>query len=154
MRYERKKGISTLVAAMFMILITVAGAIMVYVYASGILGTLQGAQPQQPYAAQITLEYYDWTNPTKLIMWVRNVGSSVINLEGSDWLINGVMQMRSGTCSDLSTFSSLLPQGSCKVTITTGQPAITSGVAYTVKIATPSGSVFSYSCVAGGSNNS
>jgi flagellin-like protein len=153
MRRQNKKGISELVAVLMMVAITIAAALLIYVYSSGLLGALQGAQPQQPYAGQVALEYYDWTTPNILTVTMRNVGSAVINLIGSDWLINGVKQtgLSAWSCSTGSTSSSLLPQGSCRVTITiaAGQPTVTPGVTYTVKVATVSGSVFSYSCIAG-----
>ena len=75
-----RKGISELVAALIMVMIVMAGAIIVYVYSSGMLGSLQGAQPQQgQYTNQIALEYYDWTrtlSPTlqTLKLTLRNVG--------------------------------------------------------------------------------
>jgi archaellum component FlaF (FlaF/FlaG flagellin family) len=157
MRRQNKKGISVLVAVLMMVAITIAAALLIYVYSSGLLGVLQGAQPQQPYSGQLVLEYYDWTTTTILTMTVRNVGSSIINLNRSDWLINGVKQPVSTItgCSAGSTGSSLLPGGTCPVTISAiSGPTVVSGVAYTVKVATPSGSVFSYSCVAGRSTGS
>ena len=83
-----RKGISELVAAMMLISITVAAAFVLYVYSSGLLGSLQGAQPQQPYADQIVLEYYDWSsNPGNtncydsalhtICVTFRNVGSGL-----------------------------------------------------------------------------
>ena len=140
-----------------MVAITIAAALLIYVYSSGLLGTLQGAQPQQPYAGQVALEYYDWTDTAKLNMTVRNVGASVINVIKSDWFINGVKQYATiGTCTTGSSPTALLPQGSCKVdiTIAAGQPTVVTGVLYTVKMATIAGNVFSYSCIAGRSTGS
>jgi hypothetical protein len=165
-----KKAVSELVAIMMLISITVAAAFVIYVYSSGLLGSLTGAQPQTGlYTNQITLEYYDWTSctPTScsrstLKLTIRNVGSGLANIAA--YYVSGKLityPISSTTCtsvtgtvlvtSAVSSVTSLVPQATCTVTLampTTGL-TITSGVAYEVKIATNNGGVFAYSCVAG-----
>lgn len=158
-----KKGVSEVVAAMLLITITVAASIIFYVYSSGLLGSLTGAQPQSgQYSNQITLEYYDWTSLNSLKLTVRNVGSGFAKI--SAYYVNGVKVAPSpGGCTTVST---LYPQtstltSSCTVTLTiSGSPprlggqTVLTGVAYLVKIATTDGGLFSYSCIAGQSTSS
>ena len=102
-----KKGIAEIVAVLLLILITVAGATILYVYSSGLLGSLQGAQPQKSYAQVITVEYYDWTaagNGNDLTLHtlkiaIRNVGSGIAVL--SEFFVAGVKITApiTGTCA-------------------------------------------------------
>lgn len=146
-----RKGISEIVAALLLILIVIAGSILVYVYSSGLLGSLQGAQPQQPYANQITLEYYDWTSTTTLTLTLRNVGSGRGIL--TDFFVGGqLLPLKAGSTCVTTTL--LAPQSSCKAILDTSTLTISNGVAYVVKVVTRDGSVFSYSCIAGQSTGS
>lgn len=144
-----RRGVSEVVAAMLLITITVAASIILYVYSSGLLGSLTGAQPQSgQYANQITLEFYDWTTLTSLNLTVRNVGSGLANIAA--YYVNGVKVSASGACTSTTT---LQPQKSCTVKLTipvslNGQ-TILSGVSYLVKVATKDGGAFAYTCVAG-----
>ncbi len=144
-----KKAVSEVVAAMLLITITVAASIIFYVYSSGLLGSLTGAQPQSgQYSNQITLEYYDWRTLTSLNLTVRNVGSGLTNIAA--YYVNGIKVTASGACTTTTT---LQPQKSCTVKLTipgvlNGQTVL-AGVAYAVKVATKDGGVFAYSCVAG-----
>jgi flagellin-like protein len=173
-----KKGIAEIVAVLLLILITVAGATILYVYSSGLLGSLQGAQPQKSYAQVISVEYYDWTaagNGNDLTLHtlkiaIRNVGSGIAVL--SEFFVGGVkITTITGTCTGYTgskttvtiigtptgtfTVSGLLPQGptSCIAILTIPNTGVTttinSGVAYPVRVVTADGSVFAYSLVAG-----
>jgi len=156
-----RKGISEIVAALILVLIVMAGAIIVYVYSSGLLGSLQGAQPQQPYSNKIVLEYYNWTkysNPDTLVLSLRNVGSGRGIL--TDFFVGngtfstslGQVTLTGGTCT---TLSPLNPQSACSAILTIPSSVkITPHTAYNVKIVTKDGSVFTYSCIAGQSTGS
>ena len=157
-----KKGVSEYVAVMLLILITISGAIILYVYSSGLLGSLQGAQPQKPYANQITLEYYDWTGSStcstdihKLCLTLRNVGSGIAVL--ADFFVGGTKTSPpTGSCTAY-TVNGLGPQGAtstCQAILTVPITTVLSGVAYSVRVVTKDGSVFSYSCIAGQSTGS
>jgi hypothetical protein len=162
-----KRAVSELVAIMMLISITVAAAFVIYVYSSGLLGGLTGAQPQSGlYTNQITLEYYDWTTSpccTTLKLTIRNVGTGLANIAA--YYVSGkpITYPSTSTCTSVSgigtvavtstvtSVTSLVPQASCSVTLTmpTTGLTITPGVAYEVKIVTNNGGVFAYSCVAG-----
>jgi flagellin-like protein len=141
-----KKGVSEILAATLLITITVSAATIFYLYSSNLLGSLTGAQPQSgQYSNQITLEYYDWTKLTNLTLTVRNVGSGLANIAA--YYVNGIKYTPTGgTCTSTAT---LQPQQSCKVTLTIAAGSALSGVAYSVRVVTKDGGVFSYSCIAG-----
>ena len=152
-----KKGVSEILAATLLITITVSAAIIFYAYSSNLLGSLTGAQPQSGlYSNQITLEYYDWTTLTTLILTVRNVGTGLANIAG--YYVNGIRPTTTGACTSISTsvtnsITTLQPQQSCQVTLTipaalNGQTVL-AGVAYVVKVVTRDGGIFSYTCIAG-----
>lgn len=139
-----RKGASEVIAAMLLIVITVAASVLMYAYVSGLMGRLQGVAVRQPYLEQLALDYYDWTTSSALKLRLRNVGAATVTL--SEFFINGATQSQSG-CS-----SNLVPQtGVCTATITPAGSIlpIQRGTAYVVKIVTTDGAIFSYSCIAG-----
>lgn len=143
-----KKGISEIAAALLLITITVAASIIIYIYSSGLLGSLQGAQPQQPYANNITLEYYNWPSSklSGLTLYLRNTGSGLGIL--SDFFVNGTAAtLTQGSCTAY-TSTALKPGGTC-VAVLTVSGTIKAGYSYTLKLVTKDGSVFSYSLIAG-----
>lgn len=156
---------------MMLITITVAASIILYVYSSGLLGSLQGAQPQSgQYTNQITLEFYDWSAAGTgdstlhtLKLTLRNVGSGIANLAAL--YVAGVsVNLKSATSWSClvsaatiitSTVTAMVPGSSCTATLTLPPTlTVTAGIAYVVKAVTKSGGVFSYSCIAGQSTGS
>lgn len=152
---RNRKAISEIVAALILVSIVVAGGIIVYVYSSGLLGSLLGAGPQQgQYTNQITLEFYDWTSCTSpcststLTLTLRNVGSGRAVL-AAFYVEGKAVQLKVGGGSTCTvTTSTLLPRYSCAAVLDISFQA-TAGVAYIVKVVTSDGGVFSYSCIAG-----
>jgi archaellum component FlaF (FlaF/FlaG flagellin family) len=162
-----KRGVSEIAAAMLLITIAVAASIIIYVYSSGLMGSLQGAQPQQgQYTNQITLEYYDWTANASgtydsslhtLKVTLRNTGSGLA-VFAAFYVSGQAVALKSGsTCTIFNATSTvtLQPQSSCVAIL--GIPSgftISAGFAYAVRIVTRDGGVFSYSCIAGRSTGS
>ncbi len=142
-----KKGVSEVVAAMMLITITVAASLIVYVYSSGLLGSLQAAQPAQgQYANQLTLEFYDWTNLGTLSLTLRNVGSGLGIIAAFYVNGRGVTMKGGSTCT---TTTALQPQASCSASLDTSKLSLSAGVAFIVKVTTKDGGIFSFSCIAG-----
>jgi hypothetical protein len=156
-----KKGIGEIVAALILISIAIAASIIIYVYSSGLLGSLQGAQPQTgQYSNQIALEFYDWTASGTgdgtlhtLQLTFRNVGSGLAVFAA--FYINGngtaaALKMPGSTCTTITNGNTMTPQSTCKAILAI-QPKfkITAGVAYSVRVTTTNGGVFTYSCIAG-----
>jgi len=152
-----KRGISEIVAALILISIVVAASIVIYVYSSGLLGSLQGASPQQgEYTNQITLEFYDWTSLNTLKLTLRNTGSGLA-VFAAFYVSGSEVALKTGsTCTTISatitassTISTLKPQSSCTTILDLTGLTISAGLAYPVKVVTKDGGVFSYSCIAG-----
>jgi hypothetical protein len=152
-----KRGVSEIAAAMLLITIAVAASIIIYIYSSGLLGSLQGAQPQRgAYTNQITLEYYDWSNLTTLKLTLRNTGSGLAVL--AEFYVSGeAVGLKGGsTCAIVNATSTttIRPQDSCLAVLDTSALTISRGVAYSVRVVTIDGGAFSYSCIAGQSTGS
>ena len=67
-----------------MIALAVTAGVVVYVYSSGLIGSLQGSKVQQPYLEKISLDYYQWTMGSSangtLTLDLRNTGSTQVTL--------------------------------------------------------------------------
>jgi FlaG/FlaF family flagellin (archaellin) len=143
-KYYSKKAVSQVIAALLLIAISVAAAVLVYVFSIGLLGSLQSTGGQQA-KQQLIMEAYNWITPTSLVLTVRNVGPAGVQV--ADIFINGVSQ---GTFVLGGSFtSSALGVGSMgTITITPGG-TYNNGVAYVIKIVSIDGAVFSYSAICG-----
>jgi flagellin-like protein len=141
-RKLNRKAISPVIATLLMIAIAVAASILVYVWSMGLVGSLQGTGGQQT-REQLIMEAYVATNTTKGETWtlyMRNVGPTTAKVAAV--YIEGIS-------ADFSpTDFSLTPGGSGQLTVTLPMN-VNPGAAYTVKIVTASGAVFSYSVIAG-----
>lgn len=161
-----RKAVSELVAAMIMISIVVAAAFIIYVYSSSVTGSLMGAQPQQPYANQITAEYYSWpcttsyngtctALSTSITLALRNTGSGQGFI--ADYFVNGtavttVTYVCPATTITGTTNLQLMPGNSCTATLTVPTTVSNNakpGYAYIVKLVTTNGSVFTFNVIAG-----
>jgi len=145
---------------MMMIAIVVAATLVVYVYSSGLLGSLQGAQPQSPYANTITIEYYNWpnlgttypNNMHNLTLYLRNTGVGRAVL--ADFLVNGTLVTLSNTRGSCFTYTAtttfLAPSSTCVAYLTIPSAVtITAGYAYSVRLVTRDGSIVTYTLIAG-----
>ncbi|MEM3382117.1 MAG: archaellin/type IV pilin N-terminal domain-containing protein [Candidatus Bathyarchaeia archaeon] len=134
-----KRGVSPVIAVLLMVAIAVAASILVYVWSMGLIGTLTTGGGQQ-LKEQVILEAYNWKTTSTLELYLRNVGNSEV-------VVDAVYV--SGQSYTLTTGSSLSVQGPpVKISITLSG-TYTSGVAYTVKVVTKTGGVFTYSVIAG-----
>jgi hypothetical protein len=160
-----KRGVSEIAAAMLLITIAVAASIIIYIYSSGLLGSLQGAQPQQgAYTNQITLEFYDWTASGTgddtlhtLKVTLRNTGSGLAVFAAFYVGGQAVDLMSGGDCEivNATTTPTMTPQSSCLAILHIPDGVtISAGLAYSVRVVTRDGGVFSYSCIAGHSTGS
>jgi flagellin-like protein len=147
-RHFNNRGVSQVIAALLLIAIAVAAAILLYVFAIGLLGSLGSGGGQQT-KEQVIMEAYNWSG-SAITITVRNVGPAAVDLATADYFINGAKV----TTSTNGCSSTVTPGGSCVVTLTvpTGAGSIVNGAAYPLKIVTPTGGVFSYSVIAGGSS--
>ena len=144
-RHFSNRGVSQVIAALLLIAIAVAAAILLYVFAIGLLGSLGSGGGQQT-KEQVIMEAYSFTGAS-LSVTMRNVGPSAVNIGGADFFINGVKGVMSGVCAGLT----LTPTQSCSASVTYTGSSLVSGAAYPFKVVTPDGGIFSFSVIAGGS---
>jgi flagellin-like protein len=154
------RGVSVIIAALLLIAIAVAAAVLLYVFSIGLMGSLSSSGGSQT-KDQIILEAYSWPTGANLVLNLRNVGSSTVNLlpgttttSGADYYVNGVLITTFGTGSPNACTATVAPtSAACQVSLqmpSTFTP--TSGAAYPVKVVTPDGGVFSYSAIYGQSS--
>jgi flagellin-like protein len=150
-RHFNNRAVSQVIAALLLIAIAVAAAILLYVFAIGLLGSL-GSSGGQQTKEQLILESYHWdmaAPPGTIVLTLRNVGSASIDTEHTDVFINGIQitSAPGGSCA-----ATLTPTQSCTSgTLTPSGTSYVAGAAYPLKLVTPDGGVFSYSVIAGGS---
>jgi len=154
-RRYNKRAVSSIIAALLLIAITVTAATLLYVFAIGLLGSL-GASGETQTNQQIIMEAYDWpSNSSVLTFTLRNVGSDTENLVSTDYFVNGTPVSTAPTiaCAD-GTASALAPTLSCAVIITSipNLGSLIPGVEYPLRIVTPTGGIFSYPVTDGGSS--
>lgn len=134
------KAVSPVISVLLMVAVAVAAAILVYVWSMGLIGTLQtggGSQTRE----QIELDAYNWKT-ADLILYLRNVGAS-------DVVVDAVYVAGEVVSSNMGV--SVVVQGPVvPITLTPpGSITLASGVAYTIKVVTKSGGVFTFSCIYG-----
>ena len=141
----RNEAVSHVIAALLLIAVTVAAAVLLYVFAIGVIGNLSTGVGQQ-IADQVVMVSYSFPAGGPLSITVKNVGSSSVDLSRADFFINGVSATPGTGCA-----LPLAIGGSCTTTIslTGGYASLTPGVSYPVKIVTANGAVFSYSLIYG-----
>jgi flagellin-like protein len=152
-RHFNNRGVSQVIAALLLIAIAVAAAILLYVFAIGLLGSL-GSSGGQQTKQQLILEAYNWdftTQPGTITGTVRNVGSSAIDASTVDVFVNGIASSTPGLGGGCAT-ATLTPGGSCDFKFAPGTGSYVGGAAYPLKLVTAAGGVFSYSVIAGGSS--
>jgi len=135
-----KKAVSPVIATLLMIAVAVAASVIVYVWSAGLLGTLMGGGGAQ-VKEQLILEAYDWsTSPLKL--YLRNVGSSPFKVVAI--YVGGALSTGTPATAEMTVKASTRIDVTYPIT-----PA--SGTAYTIKIVTETGGVFSFTCIYGSS---
>jgi archaellum component FlaF (FlaF/FlaG flagellin family) len=92
-------------------------------------------------SAQIVLEAYKWDSKDTISLTLRNVGQQAIDLGNSELFLNGLLVGR----PTLGHAMTLNPGSVDSCTFTAPQGEWMSGIAYPLRLLTPSGAVFSYS---------
>jgi len=147
-RQFTRRGVSVIIASLLLIAIAVAAAVLLYVFSIGLIGNL-GSSGGQQTRDEVILEAYSWTNKTSLVLSLKNVGSSTVNLAAgtADYFVNGNV-IAAGSVKACTGAATLAP-GAAACTVTLTPPALTSGAAYPVKVVLPDGGVFSYTAIEG-----
>jgi FlaG/FlaF family flagellin (archaellin) len=148
-RHYNNKAVSQVIAALLLIAISVAAAVLVYVFSIGLLGSLQSSGGQQT-KQQVIMEAYNWpasgTSMGTLTMTLRNTGPAAVQF--ADWFISGqAATALGGSCTPFDT-NPLDVGASCELQLTTTL-TLSAGVAYVIKGVSVDGAVFSYSAIYG-----
>jgi FlaG/FlaF family flagellin (archaellin) len=140
------RAVSQVIAALLLIAIAVAAAILLYVFAIGLLGSLSSSGGQQT-KDQIIMEGYNFPLNSGLTLTVRNVGASIVDMSDADFFLNGAAATPDNGCKVALTISQ-----SCTATLSVTIASLMPGAGYPLKIVSPDGGVFSYAVVYGGSS--
>ena len=143
-----KRAVAEVVGALLMIALAVTGGVVVYVYSSGLMGSLHGGKVNQPYLERVSLDYYAWDLAhNKLNLTLRNVGSAQVTL--ADFFIAGKNVTANLANCPGGVIKVNAPPPYCPVTLTYPGLGFNTGVAYNVRVVTKDGAVFDFLCIAG-----
>jgi len=147
-----RKGVSEIIAALLVIMITISAGTLFAAYASGLMGGMQKQMTAQPYIEQISSEYYNWNTVSSLTVDVRNTGAATINLQTADYYLGGnLIPSGSVAVTVCATPSAVTPGTACTVTLSgLSTSSYSIGVAYVLKIVlTKDGATFTFLIIAG-----
>jgi flagellin-like protein len=129
-----KRGISTVIASILVLAITVALAVGLLTFGSSFMASQQKIQP--PTTDQIKIENVYFASPTSVQVTVRNIGTGVANV--TDIYINGAHQIT------VAPTNALINSGQTETFIVTLTITLVSNQAYTIKAATHNGGESTY----------
>jgi len=149
---HRKRGVSPVIAVLLMIAITIAIGVLVYVWISGLAGSLTKEGGSQ-VTEQLELVAYDFRDLDQCKIYIKNTGSVKVNI--AEVYFNG-MKLSSTTASTPTsgeyaytenTENSLDVGETAAILI--GVSGARSGASYIIKVVTGSGGVFTFTVIAG-----
>ena len=153
-----RRGVSEVIGALAMIALAVTSGIMVYMYASGIIGPLQGSKVQQPYLEQVALNFYTWQTKTttsatsgNITLMLRNTGTVQVKL--ADFFIAGT-SMPSANVTYHCGSNYINVNSACSISLNYSGLSLTIGDSYNVRSVTNDGAIFNFLCIAGNSDTS
>ncbi len=150
--FRNKRGIDTVIASLLMVVIVVIMSVMVYAYATGLLGALTRAPSQSQES--VTMEYSSFT-PTNnnVTLYLRNTGGSTVTFityyvkdaYGNQYSkTSWVGPQESPTTL---TTANILISSLCTCATTGTAFTFASGNAYTVTLVTSRNGLFTFSIV-------
>ncbi len=152
---RNKKGIDSILATLLMVVIVVAASVMVFVYATGLFGTLTQAPNLQKEALSLEFSSFSTQNPTmNVTLYLRNTGSAPITLVS--YYVKNVNSSQyakitwTGPPSITPTTlgqAQILISSACSCTNTGAGFTFQTGNSYTITLLSSRGSQFSYSVV-------
>lgn len=148
---SNQRAVAEVIGALLMIALAVTGGVIVYVYSSGLVGSLSAGKVQQPYSEQISLDYYHWWPNGNLTLEVRNTGSTQVTL--ADFFIAGNQITPNATVNGCmqpplnGVVSVNAPACLVKMTYPPAGLAANWGVSYDVRLVTKDGAIFDFTCI-------
>lgn len=76
---KNKKGISTILASLLLVVIAIVSGVIVYAWATGLLGGLMGPTP--PVGETLTMDSYNWETDGSLTLYIRNSGDASVTID-------------------------------------------------------------------------
>jgi flagellin-like protein len=152
-KFGRRKGVSPVIAVLLLIAIAVATGILVYVWVSGLAGSLSSSSVNQ-VTEQLTLTSYKFDS-NSLYLYIKNTGGNKVTID--QVYVNGVgfgdftVTTNLGATSGTSTSLYSIGVGEVvKIIIDTSNADTTEeGKAYIIKVTTSTGGVFTWTVVKG-----
>jgi len=144
------RGISTIIAALLLIAISIAAGVLLYVFSIGLMGSLQGSGGQQ-MKDEVIIEAYQWPTPTPLILQLRNTGVRSLDLTKAAYYVGGLQMANPTHTGTTCTPSSFSPGMACTANVPISGLTPAYGVAYVIKISLADGGITSFSAVYGNS---
>ena len=130
MKMMKRKGVSTYISVLLLIVVTIAGGVMIYGYTIGWFGRLGG----EGEMGTLSIDEVSASGSTNLITaYVRNVGSSSVTLDAV--YVEGALIADSDVTVDTVAMTTATPiaEGSI-ATVVIDATALTSGTTYQVKL--------------------
>ena len=130
MKMMNRKGVSTYISVLLLIVVTIAGGVMIYGYTIGWFGRLGG----EGEMGTLSIDEVSASGTTNLITaYVRNVGSSSVILDAV--YVEGMLIADADVTVDTVPLTTATPitEGSI-ATVVIDATALTSGTTYQVKL--------------------
>jgi flagellin-like protein len=133
-----KRGISTVVASILVLAITVALAVGLLTFGSSFMASQQRMQP--PTTDQIKIENVNFNSQTTVLVTIRNIGTGAVNI--TDIYVGGVHYSFGNGISGPA--NGVINPGSAVTFTVTSSTNWKSGTAYTIMAATGNGGQNTY----------
>lgn len=126
---KQKKGISTIIAVLLMIVISVAAAVITYIWITGYIGGTMSGIEQQSEQMQISIDAVSNSTSTAFTAVVRNTGdiTATVNAIYVGTSTSNLVAATGVTSADVAVSST----GSFSATYSTG---FVKGTTYTIKV--------------------
>lgn len=156
MQFTRKKAVSPIIATLLLIAISVAAAIIVYVFTNSLTGNLT-AQGGQQVSDQISMDAYSFSTLTAPTMVFRDVGSSSVTITAV-YFDGNLCQASGVTCTAAPTYTTgASPLCQAGPVCTSGEyvstqltvSSQTTGTSHIIRIVTSDGGTFTFTVIAG-----
>jgi len=145
-RRFNRRAVSEVIAGLLLIAIAVSAAVLLYVFAIGVLGNLASSGGEQT-GDQVVIEAFNFPENQPLTITFRNVGAAAVDMSHANYFLNGVVATPDGGCNLMLKVSQ-----TCQTTLTVTTASLTSNSAYPLKVVSPDGGVYSYSVTYGSSS--
>jgi len=138
---KNKRGISTILAALLLVVISIVSGVIVYAWATGLLGSLMGPPPA--VGETLTMDSYHWETDGDLVLYIRNAGEASVTID-KVYARGDMLSATAYMCTvDGETTNNIGIDKVMKITITytfvTGENE--------VKVVTLNGNVFTYKVI-------